>query len=76
MTQKDKTWVTPLAGTAGVLMLPLIMPSVPFSLARLTAWDSVSNPLALGCTRWVDRVMRGKVMAACICDHEHEQAAD
>jgi len=73
-------------GTAGVSMFPFIMPSSSMPSASLTVWDSVSShltlsimfwatmifmPLILFYTSWAYSVMRGKVTAAYIKEHEH-----
>jgi len=73
-------------GTAGASMFPFIMPSSSMPAASLTVWDSVSSHLSLGImfwatlifmplivlyTSWAYRVMRGKVTAAFIKEHEH-----
>ena len=73
-------------GTAGASMFPFIMPSSSMPSASLTVWDSVSSHLTLGImfwatmifmpliifyTSWAYSVMRGKVTAAYIKEHEH-----
>lgn len=73
-------------GTAGASMFPFIMPSSSMPGASLTVWDSVSSqltlsimfwatvifmPLIIFYTSWAYRVMRGKVTAAYIKEHEH-----
>lgn len=73
-------------GTAGASMFPFIMPSSSMPGASLTVWDSVSShltltimfwttlifmPLIVFYTGWAYRVMRGKVTAAYIQEHEH-----
>ena len=73
-------------GTAGASMFPFVMPSSSLPQASLTVWDSVSSHLTLGImfwatlifmpiiilyTSWAYRVMRGKVTAAYIREHDH-----
>ena len=73
-------------GTAGASMFPFVMPSSSMPSASLTVWDSVSSHMTLGImfwctlvfmplivlyTSWAYRVMRGKVTAAYIQEHEH-----
>jgi len=73
-------------GTAGASMFPFVMPSSSMPGASLTIWDSVSShltltlmfwatlifmPLIVFYTGWAYRVMRGKVTAAYIQEHEH-----
>ncbi|MGA8784362.1 MAG: cytochrome d ubiquinol oxidase subunit II [Polaromonas sp.] len=73
-------------GTAGASMFPFIMPSSSMPGASLTIWDSVSShrtlsimfwvtlifvPLIVLYTGWAYRVMRGKVTAAYVKEHEH-----
>lgn len=73
-------------GTAGASMFPFIMPSSSVPGASLTIWDSVSShrtlsimfwvtlifvPLIVLYTGWAYRVMRGKVTAAYVKEHEH-----
>jgi cytochrome d ubiquinol oxidase subunit II len=73
-------------GTAGASMFPFVMPSSSMPAASLTVWDSVSSHLTLGImfwatmlfmpliifyTSWAYRVMRGKVTAAYILEHDH-----
>jgi cytochrome d ubiquinol oxidase subunit II len=73
-------------GTAGASMFPFIMPSSSMPNASLTVWDSVSSQRTLGImfwatlifiplivlyTGWAYRVMRGKVTAAYVQEHEH-----
>ncbi|WP_296448555.1 cytochrome d ubiquinol oxidase subunit II [Rhodoferax sp. UBA5149] len=73
-------------GTAGASMFPFIMPSSSMPNASLTIWDSVSSHRTLGImfwatlifiplivlyTGWAYRVMRGKVTAAYVQEHEH-----
>ena len=73
-------------GTAGASMFPFVMPSSSMPSASLTVWDSVSSHMTLGImfwctlvfmplivlyTSWAYRVMRGKVTAAYILEHEH-----
>ncbi len=73
-------------GTAGASMFPFVMPSSSMPAASLTIWDSVSSHLTLGImfwatmlfmpliilyTSWAYRVMRGKVTAAYILEHDH-----
>jgi cytochrome d ubiquinol oxidase subunit II len=73
-------------GTAGASMFPFIMPSSSMPAASLTVWDSVSShltlsimfwatmifmPLIIFYTSWAYSVMRGKVTAAYIKEHEH-----
>ena len=73
-------------GTAGASMFPFVMPSSSVPAASLTVWDSVSSHMTLGImfwatlifmplivlyTGWAYRVMRGKVTAAYIQEHEH-----
>lgn len=78
--------MTGIIGTAGVSMFPFVMPSSTMPSASLTVWDSVSSHLTLGImfyatmvfmplvifyTGWAYKVMRGKVTAAYIREHEH-----
>jgi cytochrome d ubiquinol oxidase subunit II len=78
--------VVGVIGTAGASMFPFIMPSSSMPAASLTVWDSVSSHLTLGImfwatmlfmpliilyTSWAYRVMRGKVTAAYILEHDH-----
>lgn len=73
-------------GTAGASMFPFIMPSSSMPSASLTVWDSVSSHMTLGImfwatmvfmpliviyTSWAYSVMRGKVTAAYIEEHDH-----
>ena len=73
-------------GTAGASMFPFVMPSSSMPAASLTVWDSVSSHMTLGImfwctllfmpliilyTSWAYRVMRGKVTAAYVQEHEH-----
>lgn len=73
-------------GTAGASMFPFIMPSSSMPSASLTVWDSVSShmtlaimfwatmvfmPLIVIYTSWAYSVMRGKVTAAYIEEHDH-----
>ena len=73
-------------GTAGASMFPFVMPSSSMPSASLTVWDSVSSHMTLGImfwctlvfmplivlyTSWAYRVMRGKVTAAYVQEHEH-----
>ncbi|MDD5029797.1 MAG: cytochrome d ubiquinol oxidase subunit II [Rhodoferax sp.] len=73
-------------GTAGASMFPFLMPSSTLPNASLTVWDSVSSHLTLSVlfwvtlifmplivlyTAWAYRVMRGKVTAAYVAEHEH-----
>ena len=73
-------------GTAGASMFPFIMPSSTMPAASLTVWDGVSSHMTLGImfwatmilmpliiiyTSWAYRVMRGKVTAAYIREHDH-----
>ncbi len=73
-------------GTAGASMFPFVMPSSSMPNASLTIWDSVSShrtlgimfwatlifiPLIVFYTGWAYRVMRGKVTAAYVLEHEH-----
>ena len=73
-------------GTAGASMFPFVMPSSSMPAASLMVWDSVSSHLTLGImfwatmlfmpliilyTSWAYRVMRGKVTAAYILEHDH-----
>jgi cytochrome d ubiquinol oxidase subunit II len=78
--------VVGVIGTAGASMFPFIMPSSSMPAASLTVWDSVSShltlsimfwatmvfmPLIIFYTSWAYRVMRGKVTAAYILEHDH-----
>ena len=78
--------LTGVIGTAGASMFPFVMPSSSVPAASLTVWDSVSSHMTLGImfwatlifmplivlyTGWAYRVMRGKVTAAYIQEHEH-----
>ena len=73
-------------GTAGASMFPFVMPSSSMPSASLTVWDSVSShmtlnimfwvtlifiPLIVFYTSWAYSVMRGKVTAAYVQEHEH-----
>lgn len=73
-------------GTAGASMFPFIMPSSSMPSASLTVWDSVSSHMTLGImfwctlifmplivfyTSWAYRVMRGKVTAVYVQEHDH-----
>ena len=73
-------------GTAGVSMFPFVMPSSLDLASSLTVWDSVSSQRTLGVmlvatlifmptiivyTRWAYSVMRGKVTAAYVREHDH-----
>ena len=73
-------------GTAGASLFPFVMPSSTMPAASLTVWDSVSSHLTLGImfwatvifmplivlyTSWAYRVMRGKVTAAYVEEHNH-----
>jgi len=73
-------------GTAGVSLLPFIMPSSTDLRSSLTVWDSVSSqltlnimlwatlifmPLIIVYTSWAYKVMAGKVTAAYIRENEH-----
>ena len=73
-------------GTAGASMFPFVMPSSSMPAASLTVWDSVSSHMTLGImfwctlifmplivlyTSWAYRVMRGKVTAAYVQEHDH-----
>jgi cytochrome d ubiquinol oxidase subunit II len=73
-------------GTAGASMFPFVMPSSSMPSASLTVWDSVSSHLTLGImfwatmifmpliiiyTSWAYSVMRGKVTAAYVQEHDH-----
>ena len=73
-------------GTAGASMFPFVMPSSSMPSASLTVWDSVSSQLTLNImfwvtlilmplivlyTSWAYRVMRGKVTAAYVQEHDH-----
>ncbi|MFL6659817.1 MAG: cytochrome d ubiquinol oxidase subunit II [Massilia sp.] len=73
--------------TAGSAMFPFIMPSSLAPGSSLTAWDAVAShkslavmfwvvvimlPIVIGYTSWVYAIMRGKVTAAYIREHEHE----
>ena len=75
-----------LIGTAGASMFPFVMPSSSMPSASLTVWDSVSSQLTLNImfwvtlilmplivlyTSWAYRVMRGKVTAAYVQEHDH-----
>ncbi|MBC3882188.1 cytochrome d ubiquinol oxidase subunit II [Undibacterium sp. LX40W] len=72
--------------TAGVAMFPFVMPSSLQPNSSLTAWDVVASHKSLGImfwvvvfflpiimmyTAWIYRVMRGKVDAQHIEDHQH-----
>ena len=72
-------------GTAAVAMFPFVMPSSSDPRSSLTAWDATSShftlalmfwatlvflPLVIIYTSWAYRVMRGKVTAAYIREHE------
>lgn len=72
--------------TAGVAMFPFVMPSSLQPNSSLTAWDVVASHKSLGImfwvvvfflpiimmyTAWIYRVMRGKVDAKHIADHQH-----
>ena len=72
--------------TAGVAMFPFVMPSSLQPNSSLTAWDVVASHKSLGImfwvvvfflpiimmyTAWIYRVMRGKVDAQHIADHQH-----
>lgn len=72
--------------TAGVAMFPFVMPSSLQPNSSLTAWDVVASHKSLGImfwvvvfflpiimmyTAWIYRVMRGKVNAQHIADHQH-----
>ncbi|MDP1529168.1 cytochrome d ubiquinol oxidase subunit II [Rhodoferax sp.] len=78
--------VVGVIGTAGASMFPFVMPSSSMPSASLTVWDSVSSHLTLGImfwatmlfmpliviyTSWAYRVMRGKVTAAYVQEHDH-----
>ena len=82
----SSTSLAGIIGTAGVSMFPFIMPSSTVPSVSLTVWDSVSSHLTLGImfwatvilmpiiifyTSWAYSVMRGKVTAAYIKEHEH-----
>ena len=73
-------------GTAGASMFPFVMPSSSMPSASLTVWDSVSShmtlnimfwvtlifiPLIVFYTSWAYSVMRGKVTAAYVQEHEN-----
>jgi cytochrome d ubiquinol oxidase subunit II len=73
-------------GTAGASMFPFVMPSSAMPSASLTVWDSVSShmtlnimfwvtlifmPLIVFYTSWAYSVMRGKVTAAYVQEHEN-----
>ncbi len=73
-------------GTAGVSMIPFIMPSSTDFGSSLTVWDSVSSHLTLGImlvatlifmpiiiiyTSWAYKVMAGKVTLAYIRENDH-----
>jgi cytochrome d ubiquinol oxidase subunit II len=73
-------------GTAGAAMFPFVMPSSSDPSASLTVWDSVSSPMTLTImfwvalifvpiilcyTSWAYSVMRGKVTAAYVREHDH-----
>lgn len=72
--------------TTGVAMFPFVMPSSLEPNSSLTAWDVVASHKSLGImfwvvvfflpiiityTAWIYRVMRGKVDAQHIADHQH-----
>lgn len=78
--------VVGVIGTAGASMFPFVMPSSSMPSASLTVWDSVSSHLTLGImfwatmifmpliviyTSWAYSVMRGKVTAAYVKEHDH-----
>lgn len=82
----SSTSLAGIIGTAGASMFPFIMPSSTVPSVSLTVWDSVSSHLTLGImfwatvilmpiiifyTSWAYSVMRGKVTAAYIKEHEH-----
>ncbi len=73
-------------GTAGASLFPFVLPSSSEPLASLTVWDSVSShltlqimllatlifmPIIIAYTSWAYHVMRGKVTAAYIREHDH-----
>ena len=73
-------------GTAGASMFPFVMPSSSLPAASLTVWDSVSShltltimfwatlvfmPMIIFYTGWAYRVMRGKVTAVYVQEHDH-----
>ena len=78
--------VVGVIGTAGASMFPFVMPSSSMPSSSLTVWDSVSSHMTLGImfwatmlfmpliviyTSWAYRVMRGKVTAAYVQEHDH-----
>ena len=72
--------------TAAVAMFPFVMPSSLDPNSSLTAWDVVAShkslgimfwvvvifmPIIISYTAWIYRVMRGKIDAQHIADHQH-----
>lgn len=79
--------VTGVIATAGMSMFPFILPSSSQPNASLTVWDAVSShatlqimfwvvvvllPLVLVYTRWVYRVLGGKVSVKTVMENKHQ----
>ncbi|MGH8605509.1 MAG: cytochrome d ubiquinol oxidase subunit II, partial [Gammaproteobacteria bacterium] len=79
--------VSGVIATTGLSMFPFILPSSSQPNASLTVWDAVSShatlqimfwvvvvllPLVLAYTRWVYRVLGGKVSVKTVMENKHQ----